>query len=358
MNKWIDDLNGLNGDEEYCVVVTVAGVRGSTPRETGAKMIVTGKETIGTIGGGQLEYQCTRLAFEQLQEKDTPEQRLQRRFPLGTNCGQCCGGVVDIMFERVAVQSSAWLMALSRLHKERRPVVVVTPLNEIGGKYLVTEERCSHFEYNVRCPEATIAAARQLINDNGSAMLLDDFLLEPVLQSDFHIAVFGAGHVGAATVDVLSKLDCRVRWFDNRRNIFPTCLPDNVTAVESGNPAQEVAAMPQGAYFLVMTHSHPLDYEICDQVLRRGDFAYCGLIGSISKRRRFERDMRKQAMPGALFERLSCPIGVAGIASKKPADIAIAVAAELLLIRDAAAAATLDNDRASEEVNDNNVHVL
>jgi xanthine dehydrogenase accessory factor len=358
MNQWIDDLDGLSGDDEYCVVVTVAGVRGSAPRETGAKMIVTGKETIGSIGGGQLEYQCTRLAFEQLQEKDGSEQRLQRRFPLGTNCGQCCGGVVDIMFERVAMQSSAWLMALSRLHKERRPVVVVTPLNEVNGKNLVTEDRCIHFEYNVRCPEAIIAAARQLINDNGSAMLLDNFLLEPVLQSDFHIAVFGAGHVGAATVDVLSKLDCRIRWIDSRRNIFPAHLPDNVTTVESGNPAQEVAAMPQGTNFLVMTHSHPLDYEICDQVLRRGDFTYCGLIGSHSKRRRFERDMRKQAMPGALLERLSCPIGIAGIASKKPADIAIAVAAELLHIRDAAATVKQDNDSASKEVNDNNVHVL
>jgi xanthine dehydrogenase accessory factor len=84
MNQWIDELDGLSGDDECCVVVTVAGVRGSAPRETGAKMIVTGKETIGSIGGGQLEYQCTRLAFEQLQEKDGSEQRLQRRFPLGT----------------------------------------------------------------------------------------------------------------------------------------------------------------------------------------------------------------------------------------------------------------------------------
>jgi xanthine dehydrogenase accessory factor len=154
-------------------------------------------------------------------------------------------------------------------------------------------------------------------------------------------------------VDVLSRLDCNIRWVDGRRNIFPAQLPDNVTVVASTNPPQEVAAMPQGTHYLVMTHSHPLDFEICDQVLRREDFTYCGLVGSLSKRRRFERTMRKQGMPESLLERLTCPIGVSGIASKKPADIAVAVAAELLRIRDAAAAAIEDNDAVP-----GNVHVL
>lgn len=357
MNQWIDDLYELVGNDECCIVVTVAGVRGSAPRETGAKMIVTARDTIGTIGGGQLEYQCTKIACEQLQKRDDYRQRLQRRFPLGTNCGQCCGGIVEVMFERVASSSTAWLKELKRLHDERRAVVVVTPRNGEPGKYLVTEDRCMHFENNARCPEETISAARQMIIDHASASLLDSFLIEPILQCDFDVAIFGAGHLGAATVDVLSRLDCNIRWIDPRRNIFPAQLPNNVTAVESGNPADEVAAMPQGTHYLVMTHSHPLDYEICDQVLRRGDFTYCGLIGSRSKRRRFERTMRKQGMSDSLLVRLTCPIGVPGIESKKPADIAVAVAAELLRTRDAAGAAKQDNDRVPEPANDN-VHVL
>lgn len=359
MNQWIDDLHGLVENDDCCSVVTVAGVRGSAPREIGAKMIVTARETIGTIGGGQLEHQCTQIAVEQMQNTGAyGGQRLQRRFPLGANCGQCCGGVVDILFERVASSSVAWLKELKRLHDERRPVVVVTPLVQGTGKYLVTEDRCIHSADEVSCPGDVIATARQIIIDNGGAQLLDNFLLEPVLQTDFHIAVFGAGHVGAATVEVLSKLDCRIRWIDGRRNIFPAQLPENVTAVESASPAREVAAMPPGTHYLVLTHSHPLDYEICEQVLQRGDFAYCGLIGSVSKRRRFERAMRKQDMSGFLLKRLTCPIGVSGIVSKKPADIAVAVAAELLRVRDAAAVAKQDNDRAPKETNDKNVHIL
>jgi xanthine dehydrogenase accessory factor len=353
MNGWLDDLRGLR-DSDDCSVVTIVGVRGSAPREIGAKMIVTGKETIGTIGGGQLEYQCTRIGVKQMQKDGAYRgRRLHRRFPLGANCGQCCGGVVDVMFERIAVSKTDWIRELQRLHDERRPVVMISPLDESAGRYLVTGDRCVHFERVVACPDEVVAAARQLIIDQGSAIVLDDFILEPIMQSDFQVAVFGAGHVGAATVDILSRLECNIRWIDSRRNIFPARLPDNVTTVESATPAQEVAALPEDTNFLVMTHSHPLDFEICDRILRRGDFAYCGLIGSLSKRRRFEREMRKQALPDTLLDRLTCPIGVDGISSKKPADIAIAVAAELLRVRDAAGEVKMDNDALPD-----NVHIL
>ena len=79
-----------------------------------------------------------------------------------------------------------------------------------------------------------------------------------------------------------------------------------------------------------MTHSHPLDFEICEKILRRGDAAYCGLIGSLTKRRRFEKRFREHGLTQADIEALVCPIGVEGITGKKPAEIAIAAAADLL----------------------------
>ena len=82
-----------------------------------------------------------------------------------------------------------------------------------------------------------------------------------------------------------------------------------------------------------MTHSHALDFDIVDRILRRGDAQYCGLIGSLSKRRRFEKRYRQQGMPQELIDSLVCPIGVNGINGKKPAEIAVAVAAEILKLR-------------------------
>jgi xanthine dehydrogenase accessory factor len=88
--------------------------------------------------------------------------------------------------------------------------------------------------------------------------------------------------------------------------------------------------MPAGSCYLIMTHSHAIDFEVCDRILRRDDFAYCGLIGSMSKRRRFQKRFLAQDMPQAVLEKLVCPIGVAGIDGKKPAEIAVAASAEVL----------------------------
>jgi xanthine dehydrogenase accessory factor len=79
-----------------------------------------------------------------------------------------------------------------------------------------------------------------------------------------------------------------------------------------------------------MTHSHALDFDICERILERRDAAYCGLIGSVTKRRRFEKRFRAQGMPQEVLDALICPIGVDGIKGKKPAEIAVAAAADVL----------------------------
>ena len=90
-----------------------------------------------------------------------------------------------------------------------------------------------------------------------------------------------------------------------------------------------------------MTHSHPLDLAVCEAVLRRGDFAYLGLIGSATKRSRFTRRLRARGLDPAQVGRLVCPIGIPGIADKRPAVIAAAVAAQLLIAFEEAAEAAL-----------------
>jgi xanthine dehydrogenase accessory factor len=335
MNDWINDLRRLRDSGEDSAMVSVAGVRGSAPREVGAKMIVTARQTIGSIGGGQLEYRCAKIAFDLLQaELHAPA--AMHRFPLGASMGQCCGGVVDVLVERTAAIDPQFIHELLRLHDDRVPFVIATSTTE---KSLVSAT--DEFPGGL-IADHVVAAARQLLeNRQGECAVVQQggnrILLEPVDDSRFDIAVFGAGHVGAAVVQMFAGINCNIRWIDSRRNIFPPQVADNVVPIESSQPGREVAAMPAGSYYLVLTHSHPLDYDICGRILQRGDFAYCGLIGSRSKRRRFEKLMVQQDLPAVTLQRLTCPIGVAGIEGKKPQEIAIAVAAELLKMRDAKA---------------------
>lgn len=331
MNEWIDELADLCAADEAAVLVTVAGIRGSAPRELGAKMIVTSTETIGTIGGGQLEHQCTRVAVGLLRD----DQLLLRSFTLGASMGQCCGGVVEILFEPLSDGLPAWLRDLRTLHGQREPAVVVTRISRSSpAKFVVTGSEVFGVEEDDTLSRLVSEARSILAGDRKPQRNVQEFF-EPAVVPDLNIAVFGAGHVGVAVVKTLAVLDCNIRWVDSRRNIFRQ-VPANVRAIEASDPALEVAAMPPGSFYLVMTHSHALDFAICDRILRRADARYCGLIGSRSKRRRFEKRYRQQGMSQALIDSLVCPIGVDGISGKKPAEIAVATAAEILKLNEQA----------------------
>lgn len=330
MNEWIDELSDLAAAGERAVMVTVAGIRGSAPREIGAKMIVTATETVGTIGGGQLEYQSTRIAVEMLDATVTT----LRSFPLGSSMGQCCGGVVEILFEPLADGLPDWLRDLRALHGQREPAVIATRISRSKPvKMIVTADQVFG---GGEVDAALLAKSRRILAGELTITRDTQELYEPVVAPDLNIAVFGAGHVGTAVVDALASLDCNIRWIDSRRRIFRQ-VPSNVRSIEAPDPALEVAAMPVNSFYLVMTHSHAMDFDICDRILRRSDARYCGLIGSVSKRRRFEKRYRQQGMTDTVIEQLICPIGVNGISGKKPAEIAVAVAAEILKLREAKA---------------------
>ena len=335
MNEWIDELADLAAAGEPAVLVTVAGIRGSAPREIGAKMIVTAAASIGTIGGGQLEYQSTRVAVGMLDDERTS----LRSFPLGSSMGQCCGGVVEILFEPIIDGMPGWLRDLAALHGQREPAIIVTRISTTAPcKIVVTADTVFGA---ADADNGLVSKARELLADKPVTCRDVQEFYEPIVVPDLNIAVFGAGHVGTAVVGALSKLDSNIRWIDSRRDIFRH-VPANVRAVETADPALEVAAMPARSFYLVMTHSHAIDFDVCDRILRRGDARYCGLIGSISKRRRFEKRYRQQGMEQSVIDSLVCPIGVGGIGGKKPAEIAVATAAEILTIWGRKAAAAVE----------------
>jgi xanthine dehydrogenase accessory factor len=335
LNEWIDELSDLTAAGNQVVLVTVARIRGSAPREAGARMIVTATESIGTIGGGQLEHQCVHIAAGLLGGDEKP---VLRNFPLGPALGQCCGGVVDVLFEPIASGLPGWLRDLRAVYGQRQPAVLVTDTG-VGGAFVVTGNTVYGPDPG-ELAAATIKRARAAL-DSGGTHLDDAVLYAAVVGSEFNIAVFGAGHVGAAVVRTLSALDCNIRWIDSRRNIF-RAAPANVRMIETEAPALEVAAMPPASCYLVMTHSHPLDLEICERILRRGDAAYCGLIGSLTKRRRFEKRLRAYGLTQSALDTLVCPIGVEGITGKRPAEIAIAASADLLRAYEASLATAHD----------------
>jgi xanthine dehydrogenase accessory factor len=258
------------------VLVTVARLRGSGPREEGAWMAVWPDAVVNTLGGGRLEFEAIALARQLAAPPDArvavqgePSQAmpLVRRFPLGPRLGQCCGGVVDLRFEPIG-----W-------------------------------------------PLTPALRAR----------------LEPAHPD---VALFGAGHVGRALAAVIASLPLTLRWIDSRDDAFAEGVPAGVAWEHSAPPHGAVADLAPGTRVLIMTHSHAEDLHIVRACLQRqrerADLPFVGLIGSATKRATFEHRLLARGFSDAELVHLTCPIGLAGVAGKQPEVIAVAVAAQLL----------------------------
>jgi xanthine dehydrogenase accessory factor len=144
------------------------------------------------------------------------------------------------------------------------------------------------------------------------------------------VMLFGAGHVGRALVLSLAPLPFDIQWIDPRPNAFPTHVPANTTLVQPDDCVAALQDGPDGALVFVMTHSHTLDLAIVDAALRQANIAHVGLIGSATKRARFEKRLREAGVENNRISELICPIGISGIVSKHPAAIAAGVAAQIL----------------------------
>jgi xanthine dehydrogenase accessory factor len=159
-----------------------------------------------------------------------------------------------------------------------------------------------------------------------------DLAAWPAPAPRFDLQLHGAGHVGRAIVTLLRGIECRVRWIDPRDDQFPQSpLPLHIEAVCADPAHAEVAQAAPGAFYLVLTHSHDLDLDISRAILQRGDFGFFGLIGSQTKRARFESRLAQRGVPADLLARMVCPIGINGLRGKEPEVLAVAVVAQLLM---------------------------
>ncbi|MFG6417089.1 xanthine dehydrogenase accessory protein XdhC [Roseateles sp. DC23W] len=191
------------------------------------------------------------------------------RYPLGPGLGQCCGGVVWLRFERVA-----------------------------AGEDL-----------QVRLPAGP---------------------LRPV-------ALFGAGHVGLAIARIARELPLALHWVDSRADQFPPEPPAPGWRQEAADPIADVVPdLAPGSAVLIMSYSHAEDFNLVAACLKRQrerqDLAFIGMIGSRTKWASFRHRLEARGFTAAELDQVVCPIGVAGVAGKQPAVIAVAVLAQILAL--------------------------
>jgi xanthine dehydrogenase accessory factor len=301
--------------EGSAALVTLARVEGSSPRETGTRMVVRPSGGFhGTVGGGALEYAALEAANEALGRGRGPAQR--RSLALGPELGQCCGGRIEWRVETFDRRDLDDLSAFAIAE---------------GGASAALSARLGP-DGRVQRTLGSSASERRLARPGEASWT------EPLGVLARAVYLFGAGHVGRALALALAPLPFAVRWIDPRRDAFPAHTPANVTLIHAWEPVAELASAPDNALVVVMTHSHALDLEIVAEALRVERFGYVGLIGSATKRARFLSQMRAAGLTEVQLARLVCPIGVAGLESKDPAVIAASTTAQLLIVSESLAA--------------------
>jgi xanthine dehydrogenase accessory factor len=250
--------------EKACVRARLVGALGSAPREAGAEMFISANDTVGTIGGGQLEYMTLARARAMLSDN---EAQGVLDIPLGPEIGQCCGGRAKVALERV------------------------------------------------------------------DSAMRDETLAEEArrMATNPTVLIFGAGHVGRALARALALLPVQVKVVDTRADELAKLDAEGVETCLTALPEHEVDTAPERAAYVVLTHDHGLDYLLVAQALGRGDAAYVGMIGSATKRAKFESWARAQES-GIDVSRLVCPMGRAGLGDKRPAVIAAFIASELMSV--------------------------
>lgn len=296
MAEWLQTLRALL-PRGPVALVSVLATEGSAPRGAGTKMLVAADSVEGTIGGGNLEFTAISQARAALAH--APGTWAVQDYPLGPLLGQCCGGRVRLLIERLNPAACGFL--------EVEP-----------GETLITElaEGAVHRVYGGRL-QGSVLPARGEKPGPGTK------IIEPVDAPSRPVLLFGAGHVGQAIARACAGLPLSLGWFDTREEMREIpgvicCPPEMMEEV--------LAQTAPGAAALILTHDHALDYRLAAAALR-GPAQFVGMIGSATKRARFLSRLKADGIdPSPLV----CPIGLPGISGKQPAVIAIGVAAQLL----------------------------
>ena len=290
------DLNALRAAvaaHDRVARVVITEVRGSSPREVGASMLVWDGGQSGTIGGGALEYQAAQQAFA----RDGFS-----RHSLGPELGQCCGGTVTLLTE----------------------VFDASQLATLDGETVMAR---GPGEMPLAVKRLTTCARNQGVDLR--PRMVQGWFVEPVALPTKPVWIWGAGHVGRALVDVLHPIpEIEITWVDTAPNRFPDAIPDLVNALPASDLLRVVPYAPDNAAHLILTYSHALDLSLCDALLHHG-FGFTGLIGSDTKWARFRSRLHKMGHSDAQISRICCPIGRKTL-GKHPQAIAVGVAAQLL----------------------------
>lgn len=322
-------------------LVVVMEAKGSAPRHPGSRMIVMpdGK-TIGTIGGGAVEalaiqaaVSCIASGTDRLFVADMLGEKALGSDPI------CGGSVTAAIF--LADEKGAYVEAAACL--ERGETVVLASVLPVAAADGVRRGRNVDGSVAVINAEGDVVygssekldtAVLQNAVETGLPVVseLDGRLYDPLVPRD-RLLILGGGHVGQALAILAVNLDFQVCVAESRPEfVEPGRFPTGVDT-SLGSYTDLVEGFPAGCatYVVVVSPGHSTDLE-CVRALLKREYRYAGFIGSRRKVRMILDQALSEGYPADRVNALRAPIGM-DIGAETPAEIAVAILAEIIAVR-------------------------
>lgn len=248
-----------------------------------------------------------------------------------------------------------WSESLAELQRSGQSHVLVTVIStagstprSAGSKMVVTADDAVDSIGGGQLEFQSIDYARQLLQQKEPQQQLKHFplgattaqccggqatvLFESYPAREAELLLFGAGHVAKALVTILQELPVHTQWVDTRQGMFPNqeTLAANVDCQLLDDPMDALFNAPANTQVLIMTHDHQLDYALVEAALKLDVISRVGVIGSGTKAARFRHRLQMRDVSAEQLDRFQCPIGLAEVSGKRPMEVAVSIAAELI----------------------------
>lgn len=348
MSELLEQLTRVSASGRPAALATLVAAAGTTPKTAGATMwVAEDGSVLGSVTiGGCVDARVIERA-ERVVRSGTPELLC---MSLGDEdaweLGLTCGGEVEVLVQRVdpaGADSSAVAYAAARVAYEAgRAAIVVAHLDERRDRLAIDESGAragSLGDADLDARAAEIATRRlatgqlsgveRLAHDERGIALFFERLAPPET-----VVIVGASQVAMSLAVFVRELGMRVVIVDGRERMATRERFPSVEELHVGMPSEIVESLgvTRRTYIVLLAHDYKYELPVLRAVLR-GDAGYIGMLGSRRRGTTIRAMLAEDGLTASELSRLHSPIGL-GIGAKSAAEIALAIAAEIVAVRE------------------------
>jgi xanthine dehydrogenase accessory factor len=304
------------------VLLIVVDSSGSSPGRAGYKMAVAADgELCGSIGGGVMEVNLVDRARAALSE------------PGAVTAVSHSAEIIEQVHQKHSFDASGMICSgrqtVISMVLTHRDLATVNAISASLGDQISTVFEISNLRFQI--VENTSNGSRYYFSKASET----DFVYQERLGSTNDLIIIGGGHCALALSELMSKLDFRVRIYDDRpelNTLSKNDFADEITIINDyAKIGEHIQSGENNQYVAVMTLGYASDAVVIRQLIDQ-DFEYFGVLGSKAKMATLMKELRLDGYDEKRLSDIRTPIGLP-INSRTPEEIAISIAAEIIGVK-------------------------